>query len=217
MKLLIALLALLTFQCSNDNHGNVEATLRITSVKDSVDESKTMLLLTTIYENKTGRDIYLIKSYPWARSFNKRDSLNQYQKIPDPEFSSRIMRHCVNSDDFLESLILSKPEKRAIVDTLAKLNAGLIKSDYNGLKDKFQTQFLVLRRGERLEVDNAPVYASGSQISKYLFEKKVADEVLRRTKLGEFITIPKRIGTFEFWDGPINLSSDFIEIIFKEI
>jgi hypothetical protein len=101
MKLLILLLALLVFACSTDNRGHVEATLRITSVKDSI--------------------------------------------------------------------------------------------------------------------DNAPIHASGSEISKYLFEKKAAEEVPRRIALGEAITIPKRIGTFEVWDGPINLSPEFIEIVFKQI
>jgi hypothetical protein len=218
MKYLIFFLSLLLYNCSIVNKDcELKAKLRITIYKSKKNDGQTLLLLTTIFENMTNKNIYLIKSPPWYRYFSENDSNGGFAKIPNSELTSRVMHDCVNSNNYLKRIIYAVVEKKEIVDSIAVLNKDIIKRNYNNYTEKFKTQFLVLKRGEKLEIDNAPIYDTDSSIREFKFLVKESNELSRRNKLGENINIPGKMGNYSFWDGEIKLNSENIEIVFKEI
>ena len=218
MKYLLITLLILQYACSApDNRGELIAKLRITVYKSKAGDGQSLLLLTTIFENITDKDIFFIKSPPWSRHFLESNTHDLYKKIPAPELTARVMQDCVNANNYLKRIIYSIPEKRVVVDSLAALNKQVIIKDYNNFPEKFKSQFLVLKAGEKLEVDNTPVYDVDTKIMKYEFLLKNASELLRRNKLGENIKVSAKIFDCFFWDGEIKLDPNNIEIVFKEI
>ena len=220
-KLVFAILLLAN--CQTKYNIGVSAKLTIT---EYIDKSKgnSLLVLTTIFENRTGENIYMIKGYPLDPEFDfqypdrgNTDLDQELGIIPHPEFTHRVMDACVNQSNYLEKVIDHWPEKRRIVDSITNLNMENIKLNYGNYKYKFESQFLVLEKGETLEVDNILVYRNFKDKLNYKFRGKQKNEIENRRRLGEDLKIPRRIGKYVFWDGEIKLDSQEIEVVFKEI
>lgn len=221
MKSIYVIISLwILFCCQSNKKGNVAVKLRITQCTDKRTK-KDALLLTTILENRTNQDIFFIKGFPLSSIFQRQFGSVSKNLDQELNFHSEMESNCfngsINLGNYFERVIAPFPMKNNVLDSLSKLNASEIKSHYGNYFYKFKSQFVVMNRGESLEIDNILIHGEDREIIKYKLNEKSINSLTERKKIGENLIVPSQIGDYYFWDGKMIVDVKEIDFYFKEL